>query len=620
MSDRPEQNAFLMRLIDAYCEDDLTQDQARQLERILEVDEKACRFFLSYMAQNASLNWRFRDRPVGSIGATHQVSEPKPLPKLGRRPWIAAAAMLLLALGLGLAVRALWVGHDQPALKATIVLGHNPVWAGTPMYEQQVLPAGPHKLKSGLVYLEASNGARLVIEGPAHFEFSGPKTLYLHAGKLHAEVPESGHGFTVQTDSAKFVDLGTRFGVTAKSHGPAELHVLEGRVEAFARATPRKSAQMLTAGSAVRILPDGLARSIRPAGNHFVSPDQLVELRTRSRGRNRHVRSMGRDPELAMLIDFEKTQRGQTPNLAAGYARASVPNVWLHAYKNTLTRSRTPLSIGRWVRYRHLGPRNIRLEVEDQGGPPHDDLIVELQHATNGKTRIWARKRSSHSIPGFTHELLDQDNLSLFGEIKGQGQRWVIKTPQPDPARMVDVTLGQGRMHQTTAARFEQSRSRVDVPLVRTTVTSLTLAAWIRIEPNGQIQPLLGPQSALQINDWTWQVEPDGRISIRLHTAEGLKAYRSDTPLPVRKWIYGSAVIDASHRQVVHLLNGDPINTLTTHAAMAEAKIGPMRIGRDTQNNRFTGQIDEMAMWVRAVSSDQLLQLYEQTRPSPIRP
>ncbi|MDX1565214.1 MAG: LamG domain-containing protein, partial [Phycisphaeraceae bacterium] len=294
--------------------------------------------------------------------------------------------------------------------------------------------------------------------------------------------------------------------------------------------------------------------------------------------------------------------------------------VWLHSYKNTTTRSRTPLSIGRWVRYRHLGPRKIRLEVEDQGGPPHGDLIVELQHATNGKTRIWARKRSSHAIPSFTHELLDQNNLSLFGEIKGQGQRWVIKTPQPDPARMVDVTLVQGPTSQSTAVQFEQSRSRVDVPLVRTTVTSLTLAAWMRYEPNGKVQPLLGPQSALQFNDWTWQVEPDHHLSVRLHTPGGMKTYRSSKPLPVREWVYVSVVIDADHRQVVHLLNGDPINTLTTHAAIAEAKIGPMRIGRDTQNNRFAGEIDEMALWVRSVSYDQLLQLYERSRPSYLRP
>ncbi len=85
-------------------------------------------------------------------------------------------------------------------------------------------------LDGGIVKISYDDGVELIIEGPAEFTIE-KKGISLISGSLFSHVPRSGIGFTVNTANARFIDLGTDFGVYAGSNESSELHVLKGEVQ-----------------------------------------------------------------------------------------------------------------------------------------------------------------------------------------------------------------------------------------------------------------------------------------------------------------------------------------------------------------------------------------------------
>lgn len=108
-------------------------------------------------------------------------------------------------------------------------------------------------LERGQVELTYSSGARLLLTGP--FDFSAlPTGGILRRGELVASVPESGHGFTIETPHGKVIDLGTEFGVVVDDFGVSQVSVFEGKVETLpARASGATRDKIeLTSGRAIQ--------------------------------------------------------------------------------------------------------------------------------------------------------------------------------------------------------------------------------------------------------------------------------------------------------------------------------------------------------------------------------
>jgi hypothetical protein len=90
----------------------------------------------------------------------------------------------------------------------------------------------PLKIDSGTIELELNAGTKLIVKGPADWSVDGRNSVSLRSGKLLAHVPKQAIGFTVETPTARIVDLGTEFGVEVSDRGEAEVHVVQGRVVA----------------------------------------------------------------------------------------------------------------------------------------------------------------------------------------------------------------------------------------------------------------------------------------------------------------------------------------------------------------------------------------------------
>ncbi|MEL6894918.1 MAG: LamG-like jellyroll fold domain-containing protein [Planctomycetota bacterium] len=114
---------------------------------------------------------------------------------------------------------------------------------------------GDYVLQKGLLNLQFGGGVMVYVEAPARFNVVSDKRVVLHRGRLSANVPPEGIGFTVETPEAEVVDFGTEFSVDVEG-GASEVHVFDG----FVRVHPGASNQRdiarsvdLQASQAVRI-------------------------------------------------------------------------------------------------------------------------------------------------------------------------------------------------------------------------------------------------------------------------------------------------------------------------------------------------------------------------------
>jgi hypothetical protein len=128
----------------------------------------------------------------------------------------------------------------------------------------EIAAGEPLAIDSGLVELQLKQGVTLVIEGPARWEIDGNNEATLKQGKLVAKVPQQAIGFTLETPTAKIVDLGTEFGVSVGEAGRTELHVLSGEVEASSLGAAAQPVTRLQQGQACYI---ATGRPIEMVGN-----------------------------------------------------------------------------------------------------------------------------------------------------------------------------------------------------------------------------------------------------------------------------------------------------------------------------------------------------------------
>ena len=142
--------------------------------------------------------------------------------------WLNAAAILLL---LSLVAALLFRSGEEAV--ATIVEAEGCRWEGSdlPTREGARLGTGTLALAEGMATIRFESGATVTMEAPTTLEVHSAMRCQLVEGSVVADVPESAHGFVIDTEKMKVVDLGTRFGLTANELGGSHVFVFEGEVE-----------------------------------------------------------------------------------------------------------------------------------------------------------------------------------------------------------------------------------------------------------------------------------------------------------------------------------------------------------------------------------------------------
>lgn len=129
---------------------------------------------------------------------------------------------------------------------------------------------GPWMLRDGVAEVVFDNDARIVLEAPCEFDILTSDQIQLNYGRLYAAIPREAVGFTVNTPSARVIDLGTEFGVQSDFDGNTQLHVLKGKTVLMAGAANKVHLEV-SAGAAKKVAAaTGEIADIRCRSDYFV--------------------------------------------------------------------------------------------------------------------------------------------------------------------------------------------------------------------------------------------------------------------------------------------------------------------------------------------------------------
>jgi hypothetical protein len=142
------------------------------------------------------------------------------------------------------------------------------------------VPAGPLSLLAGAAQFVLNNNTKLTVTGPAEFELESEKVLHLARGQIAARVTPKGIGFTVETPTAKIVDLGTEFCVAVNNDGDTEVHVLAGAITVTSRDPKLQMDEDLVvrAGQAAKVTRHGFELNLPAESEKFVRDPLQVRV------------------------------------------------------------------------------------------------------------------------------------------------------------------------------------------------------------------------------------------------------------------------------------------------------------------------------------------------------
>jgi ferric-dicitrate binding protein FerR (iron transport regulator) len=272
-SEKKNSSAEIDHYIELACEDLLTPADAARLETLL-VDQPANQqHFIDCMIAQSLLERSDADQPSAvsdqlasahhsSLSPHHSSITPR------RRDWLSrniprksygvalattvAVVALMAAWPISnyLADRNLDVSEDAPiAAVARLVRVADAKWQApsgdnaaanattTIAPPKNLYPGQKLQLASGLAEFQFSDGAVVVLEGPAELEFQSRKACALAAGKLVTRVEKQrAKGFVVETPAARITDLGTEFGVHVDEDQKNSVTVFAGKIEVASHA------------------------------------------------------------------------------------------------------------------------------------------------------------------------------------------------------------------------------------------------------------------------------------------------------------------------------------------------------------------------------------------------
>ncbi len=255
----------LRDLIRRLSDGPLPPEDAARLNDLLHGDPEACELYLKHVTLDAQLHHEFGGRqplPEELPAFARSAEAPRVAPAFRGLGLVRFAAALLLGVGLTLLGGSLWprgrhdgVADDKATSDsvATLLFADNCQWRTKDRpVEGQRLSAGPLQLERGLLILRFDGGAAVVLEGPADLRVESRGCAQLVHGRLTVRAPKEAAGFTVRSPASDVVDLGTEFAIKVERGGATEVHVLEGEVSHSKPGAPMESAQLLSAGNAVR--------------------------------------------------------------------------------------------------------------------------------------------------------------------------------------------------------------------------------------------------------------------------------------------------------------------------------------------------------------------------------
>ena len=236
-------------LILQLADETISQEDFEWLQNKLKTDAEALNQYVEQIANQSLL--RMEQAEESELpGIIIQKPEQKKRSFFPLAISIAAASIVLIVLII-FSERPRHTSTDGIAriIKVNEAVGVNGnIWQENSFLSEEII-----ELKSGQAEIQTKLGVTLVLDAPAKLQIDkkDPLKSFLYKGQVVARVPPNAIGFTIETPTAKVVDLGTEFGVSADDETGTAIQVYEGEV--ITSTKDGKSQERLIVGQAVRI-------------------------------------------------------------------------------------------------------------------------------------------------------------------------------------------------------------------------------------------------------------------------------------------------------------------------------------------------------------------------------
>jgi ferric-dicitrate binding protein FerR (iron transport regulator) len=246
--------------IDRLGRNDVSEQDLREFQDALDASPEAKREYMESLYTEAALEAEGDRSLLQPTLSTAPQPESPPANIINLRRWAlpaAASVAILLGLSYFLGSRNAPIATDTPVVAhVATITDTNKAADAAGLRIGELLRKGDISVPDGAeIGIAMHGGARLQINGPATFRIDGPEKIFLHKGRVQTYAPEYAHGFTIDTDEGKVIDLGTRFVTTTGTELGTEIHCIEGLVKA--KATDAASKMTFIGGEQAAILKDG---------------------------------------------------------------------------------------------------------------------------------------------------------------------------------------------------------------------------------------------------------------------------------------------------------------------------------------------------------------------------
>ncbi len=269
-------------------------------------------------------------------------------------------------------------------------------------------------LTDGLAEITFDSGAKVILHAPAQFAVGEAMGGDLRFGRLTAKVPHSARGFTINTPTAKVVDLGTEFGVKVNDDRTMHVTVFVGDVVVSEQSGVGGAAPgpiHVHAGEAIVVGGGRPAKSIDPQGEPFVR--DLTPLGDPAKAEAAYVEFMKKlKPAVWFRMEGKETDRVLHDEMGGQDAKL----VW-EGPGNPFVKS--PIGKSLWLR----GPQLKEYAV-----------MPDYPKAEHGKLTVaaWAYADSRPGFAQIASNWEGQFHFGLWGADSSDGGDLGVRIAQPD--------------------------------------------------------------------------------------------------------------------------------------------------------------------------------------------
>jgi len=145
---------------------------------------------------------------------------------------------------------------------------------------------------------------------------------------------------------------------------------------------------------------------------------------------------------------------------------------------------------------------------------------------------------------------------------------------------------------------------------------NISISAWVKASSFANYDLIIGRSTN---NDYDFGISGGGGIGVlRFHTGNGTTQEYVDSAgfsLALNQWYHVAIVRTVTPNQITFFINGQQLNTVALSYTPTGSLTTITRIGSRSGTFGFNGEIDETALWSTALTSAQILEIYNNGRP-----